>query len=97
MLEHGFTGRCQRRSPRAAGTLHERRPDHPLERDDLVADRRLHVAEPLRRAAERAFARNRLERLQMPDLEPDPARIGAAHDGFDACTAARLSGNRDPS
>ncbi len=98
MLEHRLAGRGQRRAPRAARALHERRADDALEREDLVADRGLHVAEPLRRAAERALARDRLERLQVANLETDPARIGAAHDrSFDACETAWLSGNRDPS
>jgi hypothetical protein len=34
----------------------------------------------------------------VTNLETDPARICAAHDGsFDARKTARLSGNRDPS
>jgi len=39
---------------------------------DLLADRGLRVAEPLRRPAERALVRDRLERDEMSQLDPKP-------------------------
>ena len=46
--------------------------DEPLERLDLLADRGLRVAERLGRPAERALARDRLERGQMAHLDAEP-------------------------
>ena len=57
---------------RAARPLDEALADDALEHCDLLADRRLRVAEPLRRAAERAFLGDGLERDQMPQLETHP-------------------------
>ncbi len=62
----------ERDGPRAARTLDQRLADDPLERRDLLAHRRLRVAEPLGRAAERALARDRVERGEMPHLDPEP-------------------------
>jgi hypothetical protein len=56
---------------------HERHADDALERLQLLADRRLRVAEPHRRTAHRALARDRLEGREMPEVEPGPFRKGA--------------------
>ena len=58
--------------PRAAGPLDELLADDPLERGDLLADGRLRVAEPARRAAERALLRHRLQRGEVPQLDAEP-------------------------
>ena len=57
---------------RAARALDEPLADDPLERRDLLADRRLRVAEPFRRAAERALVRERLQRCEVADLDAEP-------------------------
>ena len=49
-----------------------RLPDQPLEGGDLVADRRLHVAEARRGAPERPFARDRVERDEVAHLDAGP-------------------------
>ena len=56
-----------------ARTLDEAQPDDALERRDLLRDGRLRVAEPLGRAPERALVGDRLERDEMPEVEPEPA------------------------
>ena len=56
---------------------HERDADDALERAQLLADRRLRVAEPHRGAAHRALARDRLERREVPQVEPGPFRKSA--------------------
>ena len=70
-----------RAAPRPAGPLHELNADDSLERLDLLADRRLRVAEPLGGAAERPFFGHRLERGQMPDLDPEPSI--SSHDRYE--------------
>ena len=55
----------------------ERHADDALERAQLLADRRLRVAEPHGGATHRALARNRLERRQVPQIEPGPFRKSA--------------------
>ncbi len=62
-------GERDRRGP--AGPVDELLADDPLELRDLLADRRLRVAELARRAAERARPADRLERRQMADLDPE--------------------------
>jgi hypothetical protein len=58
---------------RAARTLDQLLADDALQRRDLLADRRLRVAEALRRTAERAVLRDRLQRDEVTELEPEPA------------------------
>ena len=56
---------------------HERHADDPLERPQLLADRRLRVAEPHGGAAHRTLARDRLERGEVAQIEPGPFRKSA--------------------
>ena len=58
--------------PRPARPLDELLADDPLERRDLLADRGLGVAEPFGRAPERALRGERLERGEVPQLDPEP-------------------------
>ncbi len=60
-------------APGAAGPLDEPLADHALERLDLLADRRLRVAEPFRGTAERALFGHGLESRQMPQFDPEPS------------------------
>ena len=62
----------QRDGPRAARPLDEPLADDPLERRDLLADRRLRVAEPLGGPAERALVRERLQRGEVAELDAEP-------------------------
>ena len=55
------------------GPLDQPQPDDALERRDLLRDRRLRVAETLRRPPERALVGDRLERDEMAQVEPEPA------------------------
>ena len=70
--EEQLAGLGERDGPRTAGALDERLADDPLERRDLLADGRLRVAEPLRGAAERALARDRVERGEVANLDAEP-------------------------
>ena len=63
----------QRHRARPAGTLDQALADDALEGRDLLADRRLGVAELLGRAAEAALRRNRLEGGQMPQFDSKPS------------------------
>ena len=63
----------QRDGPRAARAVDQLLADDPLEHRDLLADRRLRVAELLGGAAERALLGDRLQGDQMAELEPEPA------------------------
>ena len=65
-------GLGQRDRPRAAGPLDQLLADDPLERRDLLADRRLRVAELDRGAAERALGLDGVERGQMAQLDSEP-------------------------
>ena len=67
-----LAGVGERHGSGAARTLDQRLADDPLERRDLLAHRRLRVAEPLGRATERALVRDRVERGEMPHLDPEP-------------------------
>ena len=49
-----------------------RAPHDPLEQRDLLADRRLRVPEGPRRAAERALARDGVERGEVAHLDAEP-------------------------
>jgi hypothetical protein len=72
VTDHDVAGRGERHRARPARALDEPRADDPLEQRDLLADRRLGVAERPRRAAERALAGDGVERGEMPDLDPEP-------------------------
>jgi hypothetical protein len=65
-------GLGQRHRARAAGALDEAVADRAFERRDLLADGRLGVAERVRRAAERPFLCERLQRGQMAELDAEP-------------------------
>jgi hypothetical protein len=47
-------------------------PDHALEPGDLLTDCRRRVPENARRALERSLVRDRAQRRQVPEVEPDP-------------------------
>ena len=63
----------QRDRARAARALDELLADDPLERRDLLADRRLGVAQGVRGPAERRLAPDRGQRDQITQLQPGPA------------------------
>ena len=56
----------------AAGPVDEPLPDDALELRDLLADRRLRVAELAGGGAERAAAGDRLEGREMAQFDPEP-------------------------
>ena len=68
-------GLGQRDGPRAAGTVDQPLADDPLQHRDLLADRRLRVAELARGAAERALLGDRLQGDQVTQLEPEPVSV----------------------
>ena len=76
VAEEQLTRRRQRHRERPGGPLDELLADRPLERGDLLADRRLRVPEPGARAVEGALLGHRLERGEVPELDPEPA-VGA--------------------
>ncbi len=69
VVEQVGTERGEFNGPRAAGTVEDRVADDPFERRDLLADRRLGVAEPFRGAAEGAFRGDGVQRHQQADVE----------------------------
>ncbi len=69
--EQELPGLGERHGPRAAWPVEEPLPDDALEVGDLLAHRRLRVAELARRAAERLRASDGFERGQMAQLEPE--------------------------
>ena len=71
--EEQLTRLCERDRARSAGALDELLADDLLERLDLLADRRLRVAEPLRGAAERPLGGDGLQRGEMPQFDSEPA------------------------
>ena len=71
MPEQQLAGLGQRHGARAARPLDQLLADGALERGDLLADRRLRVAERLRRAAERAVLGDGLERDEMAQLDAE--------------------------
>ena len=81
VAEKELAGLGQRDAARPAGPLDELRADDPLERLDLLADRGLRVAEALGGAPERPLLGDRLERRQMPDLDPEPSI--SSHDRYE--------------
>ena len=62
----------------AGAQLGEGRPDDLLERRDLLADRRLAVAELAGRRGQRALLGDRLERKQVPQLDAEPPQTIAS-------------------
>ena len=73
-------GLRERHGPRAARALDEPLADDALERGDLLADRRLRVAEANRRPAERAFVRECLEGGEVPHLDAATRLLGSMID-----------------
>ena len=65
----------ERDRARPAGPLDELRADDLLEPGDLLADRRLRVAELDRSAPEGALALDGLQRREVPQLYPKPSTI----------------------
>jgi hypothetical protein len=63
----------ERDRPRPTGALEQPLPDEPLERLDLLRDRRLGVPERCRCASERPFTCDRLESGEMTKLDPEPS------------------------
>ena len=57
------------------GRSNSRAPDVALERGDLLADRRLGVAERERRRAERALLRDRPQRGEVAYLDAEPGIV----------------------
>ena len=72
MRREEFSGLRQRRPPTAASAIEQARPRESFERGDLVADRRLRVAEFLRCARNRTCLRDSLERCQVAGIETRP-------------------------
>ena len=90
-------GLGQRDRARAAGPLDEPLADDPLERRDLLADRRLRVAEPLRGAAERALVRERLQRGEVAHLDAEPTiRFHDRYQSYSICADSPCSGTLSP-
>ena len=79
MAEEELAGFGHRDGTRAAGALDELLADDPLERRDLLAHRRLGVAELERGTSEGARAGDGLERGKMAELDAEPARLGGIH------------------
>ena len=83
VAQHDVARGRQRDRARAARALHEPHPDDPLEQRDLLADRRLRVAEGPGRAAERALARDGVERREVTYLDAEPTiRISHRHQNY---------------
>jgi hypothetical protein len=76
--EQNFARVCQADRLRAATPIDQALANHAFERRNLLADRRLGVAEPSGSAIERAFLGNRLEREEMAELDSNPGH-GANH------------------
>ena len=64
---------------RPARALEHARADHPLDRHDLLADRRRRVAELVGGAVERAVAGDRVERREVAQLEAELIRAAYLH------------------
>src|SRR5215213_6307250 len=62
----------------AVDALDDAHPDDPLQAGDLLADRRLRVAEAAGGAVERALVGDGLQRCEMAELEPQPGLGGFA-------------------
>ena len=72
VAQQELTGLGEGHRSRPTRAVEQALADDPLEGRDLLADGGLRVAETLRRAAERARLRNRLERSEMPQLDAEP-------------------------
>ena len=72
MAEQQLTGLGQGDGPWAARPLDQLLADDPLQGRDLLADRRLGVAEPFRGPSERAGRGDRLEGGEVPQLDAEP-------------------------
>ena len=70
--EH-LAGLGQRHPPRPPGAVDEPLPHRPLERPDLLGDRRLRVPEARRRPAEGALAGDRAQGGEVADLDAEPS------------------------
>ena len=70
----------ERDCPRASRSLDELLADDPLERRDLLADRRLRVAKSFSGPPERALAGERLQGGEMPQFDAQPPIRRANHD-----------------
>ena len=68
-VEHLGAERGELDRPGTTGAVEQLAPDHPLEGRDLLADRRLRIAQFLRRAAEGALRRDGVEGDEMADFE----------------------------
>jgi hypothetical protein len=75
--EDELAERGQRDRPGPARAVEQRSPDEPFEGRDLLADRRLGVAEPHRRPSERALAGDGVEGDEMTQFEI--AELGHDH------------------
>ena len=73
VTEEDLPGLGEGDRPGAAWAFDEPQADDALERRDLLRDRRLRVAERLRGLPERAFVRDRLQRDEVAEVEPEPA------------------------
>jgi hypothetical protein len=83
MAQHDVAGGRQRDRAGAARALHEPHADDPLEQRHLLADRRLRIAERPGRAAERALARDGVERREVTYLDAEPTiRISHQHQNY---------------
>jgi hypothetical protein len=71
--EQELAGLRQGHASRPARPLDKALVDDALEGLDLLADRGLRVAEALGRAAARRLHGDRLERGEMPQLDPQPS------------------------
>ena len=72
MAKEQLPGLGQRDGSRPAGAFDQADVHDPLERRDLLADRRLRVPELGRGASEGSFVGNCLERSQVPKLDTQP-------------------------
>ncbi len=77
MAEEELAGFRERHRPWPAGALQQPGTHEPLERGDLLRDRRLGVAQRLGRAAERPLARDSLEGCEVPELDSEPLIVTA--------------------
>jgi hypothetical protein len=70
VAQHELASFGQPERPAARQALEHPCPDDALERADLLADRRLRVAEPGGCRSEGALVGDRLQSREMTDLEP---------------------------
>ena len=72
VAEQQLAGLGQRHRPRAARPLEQTLPDRAFERGDLLAHRRLRIAQLGGGAPERALVGDRLEGRQMAQFDAEP-------------------------